>query len=279
MGVKEGTPMSLNQMKAELHDRLWNAQQRWFAMRGDGWTKHEVKMAGVREFQDQNHFMRPILFAGRSRVTYERVLKSFLEFAHARFDVQRLDYIDTKHAKAFLDDAIARGLAAKTLQRMSSALVKAGCLIGRSASFIAMGERYARKIRELVAAGEIVGPARATPSPEVVRRAIEFLRVWDARHFERTEEPRAYHLVAQLQVETSCRSISATARVTADSLLEGHRIALSAKGGRMEGYVLSPELHRLLSVYLRICAIATVCRDYCRDGVRAVVLQKGPLIL
>jgi hypothetical protein len=85
----------------------------------------------------------------------------------------------------------------------------------------------------------------------VVGRAIEFLRAWDARHFERTDEPRAYHLVARLQIETSCRSISATTRVTAELLRPDNRIALSAMGGRIAEHVLSPELHRLLSIYLQ----------------------------
>jgi len=53
-------------MKKDLHDRLWNAQQRWFSMRSEGCTKFEVKMAGVRQFGDQNYHMRPILFTGRT---------------------------------------------------------------------------------------------------------------------------------------------------------------------------------------------------------------------
>lgn len=81
-------------------------------------------MAGVKKANDRNYRMRPVLFSGRSRVTCERVLKSFLEFAHAGFGVQRLDDLDTPHAKAFLDDGIERGLAAETLRPPRSALAK-----------------------------------------------------------------------------------------------------------------------------------------------------------
>lgn len=58
--------MSLSEMKSDMHDRLWDAQQRWFAMRGVGRTKHEVKIAGVKEFGDQNHYMRPLIFTETS---------------------------------------------------------------------------------------------------------------------------------------------------------------------------------------------------------------------
>ncbi len=36
-------------MKKDLHDRLWNAQQRWFALRGQGTTKRKLKLRGIRE--------------------------------------------------------------------------------------------------------------------------------------------------------------------------------------------------------------------------------------
>ncbi len=207
--------MGLNELKSDLHDRLWNAQQRWFVMRGDGRIgKHDVKMAGVREFGDQNHYMRPILFTGRTRTTYERALKGFLEFAHSRFGVQRLDDIDTKHGRAFLDDAIQRGLAAKTLHTYRSALAKAGSLVGRTSSFVALSAKFGRKIRELVAAGVIAGPKRATPSKDVVERAIQILRDWDTRHYEHTGHPRAYWLAARIQMETAARSVSVTDHVS-----------------------------------------------------------------
>jgi len=240
----------LSQMKADLHDRLWKAQERWFAMRAEGWTKHQVKMAGVKEFGDQNHYMRAVLFAGRSRVTYERVLKSFIEFTHSRFEVQRLDDLDTRHAKAFLDDAIQRGLAAKTLHGYRSALSKAFALIGKTASGAALSRKYGEKIRGLVRAGVTTGPQRETPSPEIVRRAIEILRGWDARHLERTGHSRAYHLAARLQMETAARSISSTTRVGLEALKAENRIELVGKGGRKLQVEISVDLHAAIRRHL-----------------------------
>lgn len=263
---------SLSQMKADLHDRLWNAQQRWFEMRADGWTKHQVKMAGVKEANDQNYHMRPILFAGRSRVTYERILKSFLDFAHAKFGVQRLDDIDTKHAKAFLDDGIERGLAAKTLHTQRSALAKAFALLGKTSSGAALSRKYGEKIRGLVTAGTIAGPERATPSPEVVQRAIDILRKWDLRHRERTGRPRAYHLVARLQVETAARSISSTTRLRLESLKEGNAIEIVGKGGKALGLAITPDLHAAIREFLSQNPGVLADRDGYRTAWRRAVL-------
>ncbi len=238
-------------LRQEIHDRLWGAFQRWQELRATGITKRDLKLRGLREAHDPNRYTRPLLFARETARSYEGVLKDFVEMAEREFGITRLDDLGKREFRAFMDRAIERGLSAKTLQRMSSALVKGGCLIGRSASYIALGERYARKIRELLASGVIDGPDRETPSPEVARRAIDLLREWDACHFKHTDAPRAYHLVARLQLETACRSISATTRATAESLREDNAIMLSAKGGRLERFVLSPELHRLLSAYLR----------------------------
>lgn len=267
---------SLSQMKAELHDRLWNAQQQWFDMRGEGQIgKHDVKMAGVREFGDQNHYMRPILFTGRTRVTYERILKSFLEFAHVKFGVQRLDDIDTKHAKAFLDGGIECGLAAKTLHTWRSALAKAFALLGKTSSGAALSRKYGEKIRALVSAGEIPGPKRATPSPEVVQRAIEILRQWDHRHYERTGHPRAYHLVARLQMETSARSISSTTRVSLDALKDGSQIELVAKGGQRLLRRISPDLHAQVRQHLSQSPGVLANHDAYRTAWRGAVLAAG----
>lgn len=242
---------SLSQMKADLHDRLWNAQQRWFAMRGDGQiSKHDVKMAGVREFGDQNYYMRPILFTGRTRTSYERALKSFLEFAHEKFAVQRLDDIDAKHAKAFLDDGIQRGLAAKTLHAHRSALAKAFALVGKTASGAALSRKYGAKIRELVAAGVIAGPQRATPSRAIAERAMEILREWDARHLERAGHPRAYHLAARLQLETAARSVSVTERLTKGCLKGENSLELIGKGGQAILRRVSPDLYAAVAEHL-----------------------------
>ncbi len=240
----------LSQMKADLHDRLWNAQQRWFEMRDQGWTKYAIKTEGIRQAGDPNLLMRPILFTGRTRTTYEGVLKCFLEFAHEKFEVQRLDDVGTPHARAFLDDAIRRGLAAKTLQLYRSALAKLGALTGQSASFAALSVKYGDRIRDLVASEHLAGPERATPSLEVAHEAVEILREWDDRHRLRTGRPRAYHLAARLQIETAARSVSASTRVTLGALKDGHRIALVGKGGRILECEVSPDLHAALRRFL-----------------------------
>lgn len=191
-----------------------------------------------------------VISAGRTRVTYERALKSFLEFAHQRFGVQRLDDIDTKHAKAFLDDAIQRGLAAKTLHTYRSALAKGFALIGKTASGASLSRKFGEKIRDLVTAGAIPGPTRATPSREVVERAIEILRGWDTRHCERTGRPRAYHLAARLQMETAARSISVTERLTRECLKGANLLAAIGKGGQTTLAQVSADLYAAVAGHL-----------------------------
>lgn len=240
----------LSAMKQDLHDRLWGAQQRWFALREQGMTKREIKLSGIRESGDPNCHTRNLIFAGSTRRSYERILKSFVEFTHREHGCRRLEDIGKKEFRAFMDRGIALGLAAKTLHQYRSALSKLGALTGRTESAAAMSEAYGRKIRALVRSGDLRGPSRATPSAEVAQHAIEILRAWDARHFQRTDELRAYHLVARLQLETSCRSISATTRLTRDSLGEANQITLTGKGGRLATMTISPELHRVLGLYL-----------------------------
>ncbi len=261
-------------LKQELHDRLWRAFQRWQELRATGVTKRELKLRGLRDCGDPNRYTRPLIFSANTLRSYKPVLKDFVEFAQGR-GVERLEDIGKAEFRDLMDRAIERGLAGRTLQRMSSALVKLGCLLGRSESFIVLGRRYSRRIRDLVAGGKVTGPTRATPSPDVARRAIEFLRAWDARHFDRTEEPRAYHLAARLQLETSCRSISATTRVTAGSLQAPNRITLSAKGGRLEEHLLSPELHQLLSLFLRTYGGRLADRDGYRAAWKRAIEAAG----
>ena len=40
--------MSLREIKDELHQKLWAAQQKWFALKDQGYTKHDLKMEGAR---------------------------------------------------------------------------------------------------------------------------------------------------------------------------------------------------------------------------------------
>lgn len=237
-------------MKQDVHDRLWGAQQRWFALREQGMTKREMKLRGIRECGDPNRYTRNLIFAGSTRLTYERVLKDFVEYAQRDHGCRQLQDIGKREYRAFMDRAIEQGRAAKTLNLYRSALAKLGAVTGRTESAAALSKRYGEKIRELVRAGTLRGPSRRTPTPDVAQRAVEILRQWDARHFERTDELRAYQLAARLQLETSSRSISATSRVTADSLKGGHQIELVGKGGRKMVFTLSPELHRALGLYL-----------------------------
>ncbi len=233
-------------LKQDVHDRLWHAFERWHQMSATGVTKHDLKMAGLRQHGDVNHLTRGLIFTGNTLRSYESVLKAFVESTGAH----RLEEIGKRDFRAFMDRAIEQGLAVKTLHRYRSALAKFGALTGQTRSFAALSDRYGDKIRELAAAGTLAGPSRATPSPEVAQRAVAILRDWDARHFARTDQPRAYHLAARLQLETSCRSISATSRVTAASLRDGNRIVLVGKGGKELTFTISAELHARLKAYL-----------------------------
>jgi len=261
-------------MQSELHDRLWHAFARWQELRATGVTKRELKLRGLRESNDVNRHIRPLIFARSTAAGYEAALRGLVEIARHN-GIERLDDIGKREWRAFMDRAFEERLAAKTLGRYASAVAKLACLSGRSESGIAFSAKCQRTIRERVRQGKIAGPGRATPSAEVVGRAIEILREWDGRHFERTDEPRAHHLAARLQLETSCRSISATTRVTADSLRSDDRIALVAKGGHVEEHVLSSELHRLLSTYLGTYGGRLADRDGYRAGWKRAIAAAG----
>ncbi len=234
-------------MKTELHDRLWRAFERWHALRETGVTKRDLKMQGIREAADPNRHTRNLLFSGNTLRTYERVLRDFVDFAQREHGACRLEDIGKKEFRAFMDRAIAQGLAVKTLNLYRSALAKFGSAVTRQTeSFAALSEKYGWKIRQLAKLGRLAGPTRATPGREVLERAIATLRDRDARHFARTGAPRAYQLVARVQMETSARSISVTTRLTGECLREGNLLLLTAKGGKELTFNLSPDLHRTL---------------------------------
>ena len=67
-------------MKNEMHQKLWSAQQRWFALKERGLTKHDLKMQGIRERGDMFFATRAILFTGSTRLAYEQELKRFLNY-------------------------------------------------------------------------------------------------------------------------------------------------------------------------------------------------------
>ena len=73
--------MGVSRMKDELHAKLWQAQQRWFSLKDQGYTKHDLKMQGIRERGDMFYATRGILFTGATRLAYEQVLNRFLDAA------------------------------------------------------------------------------------------------------------------------------------------------------------------------------------------------------
>lgn len=268
--------MGLSEMKQAMHDRLWNAHQRWLTMRQAGSaTKRELKLRGLREHGDANHYIRNLVFAGSTKRAVEETVKSFIEFAHVKFGVERLEDLGRREFNAFVENGIARGLAASTLETRCSHLAKAGALLGRTESFAALSRRWARRIRALARSGELRPPERATPSPEVVERAIAILRERDERHAARTGQPRAYHLVARLQLETAGRCVSATDRVTLDALREGNLVEIVGKGGKSLLLEVSPDLHGALRQHLLECPGPLADRDAYREAWRRAVKDAG----
>lgn len=259
-------------LKQALHDRLWNAFQRWQAIRETGVEKRDLKMRGLREFSDPDRYLRPLIITGTTMRTYESILRRFI----AAFpDAHRLEDLAKREFRAFIDAGIARGLSASSLRTQCSALSKLGALTGQSASFSALAKRYSARIRELVAAGQLRGPSRTTPSEPILGRQLQCLREWDARHFDRHDAPRAYHLARCLQWETCGRAISVTARMTADRLLDDNRVELIGKGGRRDTFELSPELHQLLrSWFAHNPGPLADHRGY-RDAYRRAILAVG----
>jgi hypothetical protein len=268
--------MGLSEMKQAMHDRLWNAHQRWLAMRDAGSaTKRELKLRGLREHGDANHHIRNLIFAGSTKRAVEETVKGFIEFAYEKFGVERLEDLGRREFNAFIEDGIARGLAASTLETRSSQLAKAGALLGRTESFASLSRRWARRIRTMAKSGELRPPERATPSREVVERAIAILRKRDERHSARTGEPRAYHLVARLQLETAGRSVSATDRITLDSLKEGNLIEIVGKGGKALVLQISPDLFQALQQHLSSWPGPLANRDAYREAWHRAVRAAG----
>ena len=263
-------------MKQDLHDRLWKAQQRWFALRDQGISKRELKLRGLREAADPNLHLRPLVFTGATKRAVEETLKSFVEFAHERFGAQRLDEIGKREFKAFIEDGIARGLAASTLEARCSHLVKFGCLTGQAQSAIALGHKLQRRIRELKVEGTLPQPEHLTPSRETAERAIQILRSWDERHEARTGRPRAYHLAARLQLETAARSVSVTERLTRDCLKGANAIECVGKSGRLIVAQVPADLSAAVAEHLERTGKPLADRDgYRMAWRRAVQVARG----
>lgn len=232
-------------MKEELHQRLWAAQERWFVLRETGATKHGLKVQGIRERGDAFYATRSLIFTGNTRVSYERVLKGFVAFAHARGRERNAD-IDKRDMRDYLEHLIARSASQSYLDKVRSACVKFGALYGKYESFHAMSARFGDRIRALVAEGRLAAAAHQRITREVAERAIERLRMLDAK-----QPGRAYHLAAELQLRCGLRACEATERMTADRLVDGQVRALG-KGGRFRDLRLPPDLHERLQLALAV---------------------------
>jgi len=262
--------MSLHHMKNELHQQLWSAQQRWFRLEESGATKHDLKVQGLREHGDMYHETRRIIFTGNTRVTYERVLKDFVEFSHNR-GIERNQDISKREMRAYMEQLIDKGRSESYLDKVRSACVKFGSLFGKYESFHAMSEKMGVKIRYQVEEGTVAGPAHDRITPEVADRAIERLAELDAK----AEDYRAYHLAAELQRECGLRAIEATERLTPDRLEGGYVIALE-KGGKELARPVPPDLYRELKDYFVESGAACLAAEHAyRSAFRAAVLDVG----
>ena len=240
-------------MKRELNGRLWQAQQRWFALKDMGYTKHDLKMQGLRERGDMFYATRGIIFTGATRLAYEQELKRFLDYAHQVRGKLDNSQIDKKDFRAYMEGRLAEGGAKAEMNKIRAAIVKFGALYGKWESFHALSKKMGEKIRELSRSGQLRGPARPQVTPEVRQAVLERLRTLDANAEARTGLPRGYSLALELQKEGSLRSIEATDRFTRKSLIgmEGDRgkIAILGKGGRMRTAFISADLYRRLEAH------------------------------
>ena len=240
-------------MKQELNARLWQAQQRWFELKDQGYTKHELKLQGLRERGDMFYATRGIIFTGATRLAYEQELKRFLDYAHLVRGKSDNAQIDKKDFRAYMEARMAEGGAKAEMNKIRAAIVKFGALYGKWESFHALSKKLGEKIRELSRSGQLRGPARPHVSPEVRQAVLDRLKALDAAAEVRTGLPRAYSLVLDLQKEASLRSIEATDRFTRESLLglsgDKGRIAILGKGGRVRTAFVSADLYRRLEAH------------------------------
>jgi site-specific recombinase XerC len=257
-------------MKNELHQQLWSAQQRWFRLEEAGATKHDLKVQGLREHGDMYHETRRIIFTGNTRVTYERVLKGFVEFCHER-GIHRNQDISKRDIRAYMEHLMDRGRSESYLDKVRSACVKFGALYGKYESSHAMSEKMGERIRDLVEDGVVAGPDHQRITPEVADRAIERLRELDAQ----AEGSRAYHLAAELQRECGLRAIEATERLTPDRLVGGYVIALE-KGGKELARPVPADLYRDLKDYFAESGATYLASEHAyRSAFSGAVLDVG----
>jgi len=235
--------MSLNMMKNELHQRLWGALERWFALRDQGVTKRDLKLAGLRERKDPWWACRALIFTGNTRLTYERTLKGFIDFVHAR-GIERNDAITKHEMRDYVHHLIERGASQSTLDKVRSACVKMLALYGKYESARAASRKLGGEIRELAEAGVIEAPAHQRITAEVAKRAIARLHALD----EDAARPRGYGLAAELQRACGLRAVEATDRLTPCRLADG-RVTVDGKGGRIRVLDVRPELFQRLKSF------------------------------
>jgi len=109
--------MGLAAMKEELHQRLWSAQERWFALQGAGASKRDIKVDSLRRSGDAYFESRRLLFWGKTRLDYERVLKRFVEFCHHRGRERNAD-IDKRDMRDYLMHMLDRGATASYIDKI-----------------------------------------------------------------------------------------------------------------------------------------------------------------
>jgi hypothetical protein len=245
--------MGISRMKDELHAKLWQAQQRWFSLKDQGYTKHALKMQGIRERGDMFYATRGIIFTGATRLAYEQELKRFVDYAHAVRSKVDNAQIDKKDFRAYMEARMAEGGAKAEMNKVRAAIVKFGALYGKWESFHALSRKLGDRIRELSRSGELRSPSRPHVSPEIRHAVMDRLRRLDTMAEARIGEPRGYALALELQKEGSLRSIEATERFTRANLigLEGDRgrISILGKGGRVRTGFISQDLYRRLEAH------------------------------
>jgi hypothetical protein len=223
---------------------------------------------------------RAIIFTGTTRLAYEQALKPFLEFAREVRGRQDIVSIDRKDFRAYMEHRIALGGAKKELDKVRAAIVKLGAIYGRWESFHAMSKKMGEKIREMTKAGQLRGPERPHVTPEIRAAALNRLRHLDVLAERRTGNPRGYALALELQKEASLRSIEATDRFTAKSLLglQGDRgqISILGKGGRIRTAHISKDLYsRLVAHFQRSKMESLAPRRAYQVALRRAILAVG----
>jgi hypothetical protein len=272
--------MGLNEMKKEMHQQLWDAQQKWFKLKDEGWTKHELKMEGIRQKGDMFYATRDILFTGTTRMAYEKELRKFIDYAVKDRGKTHNVQINKNDFRAYMNARIAAGDSKKELDKVRAACVKFGAVYGKWESFHAASIKFGEKIRELSRDGLLRGPERPHVTPEVRAAVIGHLRHLDVLSERRTGNPRGYALALELQKEASLRSIEATDRFTAKSLLglNGDRgqISILGKGGRVRTATISKNLYdRLVAHFARSKRESLAPRRAYQVSVRRATLAVG----